>query len=129
MLAGRGGGLSTTSTAALLLFVFSAATCLCHGADLSVSLREIKDRHQEQIFLVITSFRRPCKQKSLSAVGIKTCHSCAVADGTEFVSLKGLKLEFRWGLGGCSLPQMGRRGGHLNRLPASRGREYNHCLP
>lgn len=50
MLAGRDGTLSTTSTAAFLLFVFSTATCLCHGMDLSTSLSEVRNRHQEQIF-------------------------------------------------------------------------------
>lgn len=50
--------------AAHFWFVFLTATCLCCGEDLPRSLHKKKNRQQEQVFVTITSYMRPCKQQN-----------------------------------------------------------------
>lgn len=63
LLAGTDCRLSTSCMTVRLPFVFVTAPGSCCGEDLSSSLRKNKNRQQEQIFITITSFRRPCKKQ------------------------------------------------------------------
>lgn len=55
--------LSTICMAAHFWFAFLTATCSCCGEDLPRSLHKNKSRQQEQEFITITSYMRPCKQQ------------------------------------------------------------------
>lgn len=58
-----GCSLSTICTAADFWFVFLTATCSCCGEELPRNLHRNKSRQQEQVFITVTSYMRPCTQQ------------------------------------------------------------------